>query len=214
MTEISRREQMIFDIATMEWEMFQAVQNTGGRASCQDNPQTFFRMRMSQWMIFPDEVLESYMADIQTGVANGRNLIFEKYGYMMETSFPEEFEQIKSHLPELSDHKLEMIEEIARQHVIWDQEVYAKYPHVRQNGRAFNTSDDNPMVGSSSESYLKGEYKTFSEQTVSLILDEVRKAVATGDNLLEQIVLNEAKFYGYESLADAEAKQAIIDKLL
>lgn len=207
MAQVNEKEQLVFDIAQAEWELFQLVENTGGRASCQDDPDTFFKMRMSQWMIFSTETLKSYMADLQNAADEGRNLIFEKYGYMMETTYPKEYAQIKKHLPEVSEEAGRMIDEIARIHVQWDQKVYEKYQHVRENGRAFRTGEDNVFNGSSSESYLRGEYKTYSLQTLKLIYEQVLKAEKTGENLLEKIVENEVRFYGYQSLQEAEEKQ-------
>lgn len=210
MAQISEKEQLIFDIAQAEWDLFQLVQNTGGRASCQNDSDTFFKMRMSQWMVFSRETLESYMSDLQKAAKEGRNLIFEKYGYMMETTYPQEFEEIKKHLPAVSPEAEQMIDEIARVHVKWDKEVYAKYPHIRENGRVFQSSEDSVINGSSSESYLRGEYKTYSLNTLSLIYEQVMESDKKGENLLEQIVENEVKFYGYESLKDADVKHGKI----
>lgn len=208
MEQVSETEQLIFDIAQMEWELFQNVQNTGGRASCQNDPDTFFKMRMSQWMVYSKETLESYMEDLRSSIEQGRNLIFEKYGFMMETTYPEEFEEIKEHLPKVSPETEKMIDEMADIHVKWDKEVYEKYPHIRENGRVFRSSEDSVQNGSSSESYLKGEYKTYSRETVELIYKQVKQAVDTGENLLEKIIENEVRFYGYQSLEDAEKKQS------
>ena len=206
MQQVNETEQLIFDIARMEWDLFQNVQNTGGRASCQDDPDTFFKMRMSQWMVYSKEILESYFADMQEAMGEGRNLIFEKYGYMMETTYPEEYEELKAHLPEVSEQKAAWIEELAKIHVKWDEEVLQKYPHVRGNGRVLKAEEDSIINGSSSESYLKGEYKTYSEKTLSLIRQAVLDAVKKGENLAEQIMENEVKFFGYASLQDAEEK--------
>lgn len=208
MEQVSETEQLIFDIAQMEWELFQNVQNTGGRASCQNDPDTFFKMRMSQWMVYSKETLESYMEDLRSSIEQGRNLIFEKYGFMMETTYPEEFEGIKEHLPKVSPETEKMIDEMAHIHVKWDKEVYEKYPHIRENGRVFRSSEDSVQNGSSSESYLKGEYKTYSRETVELIYKQVKQAVDAGENLLEKIIENEVRFYGYQSLEDAEEKQS------
>lgn len=208
MEQVSETEQLIFDIAQMEWELFQNVQNTGGRASCQNDSDTFFKMRMSQWMVYSKETLESYMEDLRSSIEQGRNLIFEKYGFMMETTYPEEFEGIKGHLPKVSPETEKMIDEMADIHVKWDKEVYEKYPHIRENGRVFRSSEDSVQNGSSSESYLKGEYKTYSRETVELIYKQVKQAVDAGENLLEKIIENEVRFYGYQSLEDAEKKQS------
>lgn len=206
MAQVSETEQLIFDIAQIEWELFQNVQNTGGRASCQNDPDTFFKMRMSQWMVYTKETLNSYMEDLKSSMEQGRNLIFEKYGFMMETTYPEEFEEIKGHLPKVSPETEKMIDEIADIHVKWDKAVYEKYPHIRENGRVFRSSEDSVYNGSSSESYLRGEYKTYSPKTVELIYNQVKQAEAAGENLLEKIIENEVKFYGYQSLDDAEKK--------
>lgn len=208
MAQVSETEQLIFDIAKTEWELFQNVQNTGGRASCQNDPDTFFKMRMSQWMVYSEETLKSYQRDLANSIKEGRNLIFEKYGFMMETTYPEEFEEIKEHLPKVSPETEKMIDEMADIHVKWDKEVYEKYPHIRENGRVFRSSEDSVQNGSSSESYLKGEYKTYSRETVELIYKQVKQAVDAGENLLEKIIENEVRFYGYQSLEDAEEKQS------
>lgn len=208
MAQVSETEQLIFDIAKTEWELFQNVQNTGGRASCQNDPDTFFKMRMSQWMVYSEETLKSYQRDLENSIKEGRNLIFEKYGFMMETTYPEEFEGIKEHLPKVSPEMEKMIDEMADIHVKWDKEVYEKYPHIRENGRVFRSSEDSVQNGSSSESYLKGEYKTYSRETVELIYKQVKQAVDAGENLLEKIIENEVRFYGYQSLEDAEKKQS------
>lgn len=205
MAKISEREQLIFDVTQTEWEMFQHVYNTGGRASCQDDPDTFFKMRMSQWMVYSDEVLHSYLEDCRQAHEDCRNLMFEKYGRMMESTFPEEYEEIKAYLPDVTD-KLEIVEKIVRINLEWDADMLRAYPNLRNRGRVLTTAEDGIMAGSSMESYLRGELLSYSMHTLELIWKETREAYERGESLLKQTIANETLFYGYGSLEEAEAK--------
>lgn len=71
-----------------EWKMFDRVQNEGGRASCQNDPATFRIMRASQFMTWPEDLLRSYLADLEHAERAGRNLLTEKYAFMMEYTLP------------------------------------------------------------------------------------------------------------------------------
>ena len=207
MDKVSEREQLIFEVAQTEWELFQQVYNTGGRASCQDDPDTFFKMRMSQWMVYSDEVLLSYREDCEKACKEGRNVIFEKYGRMMESTFPEEYEGIKEHLPDVTD-KLDIVEKIVKVNLEWDAEMMKEYPNLRKRGRVATTAEDGIMAGSSMESYLRGELLTYSKRTLELVWKETEEAYNKGESLLKQTITNETLFYGYQSLEAAEARYA------
>ena len=211
MAELGKKEQLVFEITQLEWDMFQHVYNTGGRASCQDNPDTFFKMRMSQWLAYSEEVLESYRADCVRAIENGDNLLWQKYARMLETTYPEEYENVKQYLPEISDESREKVEEIVKIHMEWDACMAEHYPNIRERGRVATTGEDDPMAGSSMESYLRCELMSCSERTRELIWRETKEAYARGENTLREIIANETRFYGYESLDEAERKHGEIE---
>ena len=61
---ITKKESYIRQILKREWEFFQQVHHTEGRAECQNNPAEFEIMRRSQWETLPCEILESYLEDL------------------------------------------------------------------------------------------------------------------------------------------------------
>ena len=82
------KTEIIDRIIQLEWKQFDAVQNEGGRASCQDDFKTFEIMRKSQFLVWPAKVLESYEKDVLEAGKKGWNLISEKYARMIEFTNP------------------------------------------------------------------------------------------------------------------------------
>ena len=196
---------IIEQIVEMELEMFQNVRNTGGRAACQDDFETFDVMRKSQFLTWDLPLLESYWQDLQEGKAQGRNLVMEKYAYMMESTAPKEYEAIATGLPKISEEKQAMVEQIVAIQVGWREEFAEKYPHLSGQARIIHTSEDT-LYDISFETYLRGELKTYSMQTLVLYGRRIVAFVQEQKNMTEEIMRYTTAFYGYKTLEDAEIK--------
>ncbi|MBS5052480.1 MAG: DUF4125 family protein [Clostridiales bacterium] len=197
---------IIEQIVEMEWEMFQNVRNTGGRAACQDDFETFHVMRKSQFLTWDLPLLESYWQDLQEGKVQGRNLVMEKYAYMMESTAPKEYEAIATGLPKISEEKQAVIEQIVAIQVGWREEFAEKYPHLSGQARIIHTSEDT-LYDISFETYLRGELKTYSMQTLVLYGRRIVAFVQEQKNMTEEIMRYTTAFYGYKTLEDAEQSQ-------
>ena len=53
------------DIVQLEWEFFQHVQHIDGRASCQDDFETFYLQRKSQFDAFDQDVQQACLQDLK-----------------------------------------------------------------------------------------------------------------------------------------------------
>ena len=84
-----KKKKLIDEIVRREWEMFQNVNNEGGRASCQDDWPTFHVMREAQYAPWPQDLLSRFLLDLVNAKLEGRNLVMEKYAYMMEFTEPD-----------------------------------------------------------------------------------------------------------------------------
>ena len=205
MYEKFTNEELIDLIIELEWNMFTNVTNVGGRASCQDDPETFEIMRRSQFEAWNHLLLESYLADILNASTENRNLLAEKYGYMMQYSFPQEFKSVKNELPEISEEKLHLVQNITQMHLDWRKEGIEKYPKLFGKGRPEKISDE--MHGFVSvESYTLGELSTMSERSLQIYYDYMLELREKGINMALSILENTVTKYGYDSLEKAEEK--------
>lgn len=193
-------------IVDMEWTLFDTVQNKGGRASCQDDKSTFFIMRGSQIDAWNDEMRTSYGLDLQQAGKEGRNLLAEKYGYMMARTNPAEFAELAHQLPPRSAKKERYIEQICQAHVNWLQGLAVDYPCLTKQGRGITKESDSSYT-TSFETYLWGELATYSMETLEFYWQYVLALQRAGKNLNRMILEGMVKCYGYGSLEDAERAQ-------
>ena len=75
-----KKQELLDEIIGIEWDMFQHTNNIGGRASCQDDPETFYIMRAAQYANWTGAMLECWAGFIKQCEQEGRNLVAEKYG--------------------------------------------------------------------------------------------------------------------------------------
>ncbi len=194
------------DIARREFEAFDVVKNEGGRASCQDDWFTFSIMRKSQYLTWDHNMLLQYLYDFDRELERGHNLIEEKYGRMMESTAPEQYEEMKVRFPEITPEKKEIIERIVMLQVSWMEEFAAEYPYLAGNARRIHTYEDKGW-DTSYETYLRGEISTYSDKMLELYGRYIAAHGAAGQNLAREIMTHSVHMYGYESLEDAEEGQ-------
>ena len=196
-------EDLIASICDLEWVMFDAVNNAGGRASCQQDPVFFKKMRTCQFAGWDAPSLASYRNDLMAARAEGRNLLTEKYAYMMESTHPAEYAAIKNQLLAVSPEKENIVVGIVRIMLRWEAEVDRLYPAMRAGGRPLTRDKDTPYV-TSFETYLAGELKTYSERTLVLLAQRVKANLDAGVNMAFLAAEKTARAYGYACIGDAE----------
>ena len=198
-----QKDDLINKIIEAEWTMFDQVQNQGGRAGCQDDEWTFYAMRYSLHNAFSMDTLDSYLQDLKDAAREGRNLLTEKYAYMMEFTDPAYFDRrLKAHLPPISPEKADLVDRIANLLIRYEQEFEAVYPVFARAGRPLTGNDGSDV---SFHVYTIGELKTYSKRTLLYYLQDVRSACERKENISFLIHKTTAEFYGYSSLEEAEA---------
>ena len=196
------KDELVGTIVQMEFAAFDEVVNEGGRASCQDDFETFNIMRSSQYNTWTMPMLIQYATDFNLAIERGWNMITEKYGRMEESTSPDEWAKLKDSFPVIPEGKKAIIEEIVKMQVKWMEEFAAEYPGLAKNARRIHTSEDAPW-DTSYETYLRGEISTYSDKMLKMYGEFIVGLSKTGGNLAYKIMGETIHYYGYESFDDA-----------
>jgi hypothetical protein len=197
-------EEIIESIIQMEWDFFDKVQNEGGRASCQDDWDTFSKMRRSQYMAWSEPLLESWKADLILAREEGRNPLTEKYGYMMCISDPQNTEETARSLPPVSFEKKQTARRIVDRLIPQNEAFRGRYPRVSGRGRPLRTSEEPAAGWTSIETYELGELWTYSQRTLELFEENLDAFEKKGGSYPKTVVENGLKLRGFETLDQAE----------
>lgn len=201
LTMLANKTVVADGVVDIEWALFDKVNNEGCRATCQDDWSTFSIMRRSQYYCWPENLLKIIFTDYKEAMQKGRNVITEKYGYMMESTSPDEYKKIKDMLPAVDEDKKKIIDAIVAIQVQWMEEFAKQYPNMAKNARTIHSHEDTEY-NTSYETYLRGELSTYHPDT----LEAYGRYIATleKDNVnLSKIIMNmTAFFYGFDSLEE------------
>jgi len=200
-----RKMELIETIVKEEWAQFDKTVNEGGRADCQDNWETFSVMRRSQYLTWDEELLESFCNDLLSARAQGRNLITEKYGRMMESTAPQRYAELAPYFTKHGEDRIRIQEEIIGIQVGWMEAFAEKYPLLAGQARSIHTSEDSEY-NTSYETYLRGEISTYSDETLLLYGRFIARLAQEGKNLAYETMNNTAQLLGYKDADDAEEK--------
>jgi hypothetical protein len=203
---VMSKKETVDEIVALEWDMFQAVNEGGPRADCQDDFRTFDGMRRGQFEAWTDAAAASYLDDLTRVKAEGRNLVAEKYIHMMKTTTPARYEMLILELEAPTARAEALAREICDVMLAQTETLHRKYPYISGSGRPLRSASDFSGV-TSIETYQLGELLTYSEKTLALLLEHVRALEAEGVSLAAEMLKNSVRFYGYTSLEEAEAAQ-------
>ena len=116
-------------IINTEWDMFQQVDNIGGRADCQDDFETSYIMRRSQYDNWTTEMVDAYSDFAARSQEEGRNLVSEKYARMMAYTDLHYFNKhLRDKLPAVPAKNFRLINRIVERLICWEEEMARRYP--------------------------------------------------------------------------------------
>ena len=191
-------------IINTEWDMFQQVDNIGGRADCQDDFETFYIMRRSQYDNWTTEMVDAYSDFAARSQEEGRNLVSEKYARMMAYTDLHYFNKhLRDKLPAVPAKNFRLINRIVERLICWEEEMARRYPKLAGTARPIRSSEDKYGF-TSMETYARGELETYPQELLSLYAEYVNKLQEAGLSLSQKNLNTMVAMYGYKNIDEAE----------
>ena len=191
-------------IINTEWDMFQQVDNIGGRADCQDDFETFYIMRRSQYDNWTTEMVDAYSDFAARSQEEGRNLVSEKYARMMAYTDLHYFNKhLRDKLPAVPAKNFRLINRIVERRICWEEEMARRYPKLAGTARPIRSSEDKYGF-TSMETYARGELETYPEELLALYCQYVDDLWDEGISLSRKNLQTMVSMYGYDSIDEAE----------
>lgn len=179
--------ELLQQVIDLEWRMFQQVNSGADRATCQNNPEAFFRIRGTIFELWPVEMLAAYRRQLILAGKQGRNLLTEKYARMDRL------------IPPISTNSL--IEEIVGIEERWQAELKRLYPALyRQTCRSAGKGED----GRSFSVYLQCELETYGDEVLALYHAWVADAARRNHNSSLEMLDILVRRGGFDGLEHAE----------
>ena len=172
-------EKEIAQIIAIEWAMFDKVNEGKARASCQEDSETFFVMRKSQFEAWDETTVASYLKDLIKASSQGRNLIEEKYKMMMcGAELDNIIEKAGFPTPEI----VQAVDRISEVMMDWTVEMRTQFPQLEKNSRPVFSYED--VLGVTSvQTYLKCELLTYSLETLQSLWNHITRLKQEGKNM-------------------------------
>ena len=140
-----------------------------------------------------------YLTCLQGAWSQGRNLVQEKYGWMMADTFPEEFAALQSALPPVEPERQRLASEILDIQLPMTACLQQKYPLATRRGRPLYPDPAHPRTASVA-TYLRGELYTYSLRLLQAYLAFLRLLQARQRSLPREILEYTVRQYGFADL--------------
>ena len=191
---------LIKTVVGLEWEQKQRVDihtQQIGYAQTKDEYETELTGRLMTWT---PQMLESY----QKWLEQTPSVMRLRKIYGLADQDPDQYETFKSELPQLSEERMQKVEEVLKTEYEWAQDVKIHCPNTWRREASLDQEDARKFGEVSFVTARRAEMYTIDEQTFELYCKLVEDRKNSGSNLIHDIMDNKAKLKGYVSLESEE----------